>query len=174
MADVLFLGLSIIGGVLFIADTLCMLVTFGEEGLLLYLIKEGIVHFIEICKGSGYLRIPFKTFEHLYYINPEKWDIDNKDYVKYLKGSGHRPNYERFEFALLDYFKYQNFRKTIDKKSEKKLHLAREKARQKRLEECTKLWIKDIEAFSAENKKRLETAKAENEEIIKRILGEEA
>lgn len=171
--EVVFFSSIIFGWILFI-DIVIMLVSWGEMGLLLLLIKNGIVRFIEICKGSGYLRIPFKTFEHLYYINPEKWNIDDKDHVEYRKDSRHSYRYERFEFTLWDYFKYQNFLRTIDKKSEKKLRLAKVEARQKRLEECTKLWAKDIEAFVAENEKRMKTAKTENEEIIKRILGEGA
>lgn len=170
-----FLALLIVfGGVVFVVDVGLMLATWGEMGVLLYLIKEGIVRFIEICKGSGYIRIPFKTFEHLYYINPEKWDIDDKDYVRYRKESRYSYSYEKFEFTPWDYFKYQNFRKTIDKKGEKKLRLAQKEAKQKRLEECTKLWVKDIEAFVAENEKRMKAAKVENEEIVKRILGERA
>lgn len=141
----------------------------------IFIVEELALLFSEICISSSYPRIPFETFKRLYYINPNKWDIGYKDYVKYTKEeSKYSYSYEKFKFTLWDYFRYQNFRKIINKKAKKKLHLAQKEAQQKRLEECTKLWIKDIEAFAAENEKRMKAAKIENEEIIKRILGERA
>lgn len=101
--------------------------------------------------AKDYPKIKASMVEHLYYIAPDKWSLEDF-YCTYEYFNGRQySSQDRFGFTLPELIKYRKFVRKVNKELQRAFDRRKTEREDERMTELVALWQQDIDKYKKEH-----------------------